>query len=74
MKILNFICLHDKFIEEEEIKKHILNEDKLTDEHFLKLMNLLWDDHYLTRKIEYGKRTYKFKYSILCKWWKINRG
>ena len=74
MIVLNYMCKQEDFIVENEVKDHLSAKTKFTDEDFLDLMNLLWEDHYLERRIQEGKRQYKFKYSFLRKWWKVNRG
>jgi hypothetical protein len=76
LTILNEISRRAGFWKEKDIVKKLIDEDDLDiDIETLKeTLNLLWNDHYLTRKIEKNERAYQFKYFILKKWWKTNRG
>ncbi len=38
------------------------------------VFELLLRDHYLSRSIVKGSRTYRFKYEIMRRWWQLNRG
>lgn len=72
--ILDKACYRTIFWEEEEIINTVNSVNK-TDEKCIKsTLELLWSDHYLLREIKNNKRFYKFRYSILQEWWKVNRG
>ena len=47
---------------------------EIDDETVKETIDQLWSDHYLVRDVKSGKRLYKFKYTILKNWWKVNRG
>lgn len=38
------------------------------------VLELLLRDHYLSRSISKGTRMYRFKYEIMRRWWRLNRG
>jgi hypothetical protein len=40
-------------------------------EHLLRLLSLLERDHYLQRA---GNGQYQFRFPLIRRWWKINRG
>lgn len=52
------------------VKSHIEGDS----EEVKETLTLLWSDHYLIREIKNNRRAYKFRYTILQKWWRINRG
>ncbi len=70
--ILDNICHLKGFIKEEDILNIVKTYKEIDDEKIKEVINLLWSDHYLERKI--NERTYRFKYSIIKDWWMINRG
>ena len=70
--ILDNICNLKGFIKEEDILNIVKTYKEVDDEKMKEVINLLWSDHYLERKI--NERTYRFKYSIIKDWWMINRG
>lgn len=73
--ILDKLCKESQYLPENEILDIIESKmEGIDTETFKEVINLLWSDHYLIRKIKNEKRLYKFKYSILQNWWKINRG
>jgi AAA+ ATPase superfamily predicted ATPase len=72
--ILDKICTKDDYQEEDEIVNIVKAHKDIKDEAIKEALTLIWKDHYLLRKIIEDKRAYKFRYSILQKWWKINRG
>ena len=72
--ILDRACKKDDYWEEDNIINIVKAQMKTDDEAVKETIALLWSDHYLIREIKNEKRYYKFKYSILQKWWKTNRG
>lgn len=76
LAILNKMCRRKDFWNEAEIVETLMNDDDLdTDTETIKdVLNLLWGDNYLIRQIINDERAYKFKYSILQQWWRVNRG
>jgi AAA+ ATPase superfamily predicted ATPase len=61
---------------ENEIIKMLMDDDDLDVdvETIRETLSLLWSDHYFVREIINQERSYQFKYTILKKWWKVNRG
>jgi hypothetical protein len=72
--ILDRACKKEDYWEEDDIINIVKTQMEIDDEAIKETIALLWSDHYLIRKIKNDKRTYKFKYSILQKWWRVNRG
>jgi hypothetical protein len=72
--ILDNICRSNKKWKEEDIINMIHTFKNLNKETIKETINLLWNDHYLFREVKKNIRFYKFNYSILQTWWKINRG
>ena len=72
--ILDKACRKDNYWQEDDIINLIKAHDVIDDETVKETLNLLWGDHYLIREVRENKRFYKFKYSILQDWWKVNRG
>ncbi len=70
--ILDRICKKNGYIKEEEILNIVKTNEQVENEMIKEVLNLLWSDHYLKRKL--NERSYKFKYMIIREWWKINRG
>jgi len=71
--ILNYLSKIDKYTSEGVIADHInsqMDADRIliNDE-----INRLWRDGYLKREITDGKRYFQFNYSIIKKWWAINK-
>jgi hypothetical protein len=74
MLILDRASNKDDYWEGNEIINVVKNHMGIDDESVKETLDLLWSDHYLVREIKNNRRTYKFRYTILQKWWKINRG
>ncbi len=74
LAILDRICKTDGFWLEEDIIDLVKTPLEIEDEVIRETLSLLWNDHYLVREVKNNKRTYKFRYSILQSWWKLNRG
>lgn len=72
--ILDKACKQEDYWKEEDILNTVKSFMEIDDETIKVTINLLWSDHYLIRIVKRYKRSYKFKYSILKKWWKVNRG
>jgi len=72
--ILDKTCTKEGLLEESEII-NIVNTNMEIDKETVKTaIDMLWRDHYFIRNIKDYNRVYKFRYSILQKWWKVNRG
>ncbi len=72
--ILDYACKKSDYWVEDDIINTV-NSNMVIDKEIIKeTIDLIWSDHYVMRKIENDKRQYKFKYSILQKWWRVNRG
>ncbi len=72
--ILDNICKKKINWKEEDIIKLVRSFKDVSNETIKEILTLLWNDHYLKREIKKGVRIYRFKYSILLNWWKVNRG
>lgn len=72
--ILDKACRKEDYWQEDDIINLVKTHEEIDDETVKEALNLLRSDHYLIRKIKDGKRSYKFKYSILQNWWITNRG
>lgn len=74
LTILDNACHKTDYWDEEDIINSIKSISDISAEIIKNTLKLPWDDHYLLRKIKNNKRAYKFRYSLLQKWWKVNRG
>jgi len=72
--ILDSACKKEYYWEEDDIINIVKTQMEIDDESVKETLLLLWNDHYLIREIKNDIRAYKFRYSILQKWWKVNRG
>lgn len=68
-KLLNELSKEDGFLSEEELHVRTQIEDI---ESVKSNLYVLLGDHYLLRRNEPGKRSFKFKYPIFQTWWRIN--
>ena len=66
--------LRDDYWEESDIINEVKSHLQIDAEPVKEALDLIWSDHYLVREIKDNRRTYKFRYAILQKWWKVNRG
>ena len=74
LQILDNASKKKDFWKEENIINEI-NSIEETDKEIIKnVLKELWNDHYLIRNTENDIRSYRFKYTIVQNWWKINRG
>lgn len=71
--ILNYLSKIDEYTSEDDIADHINNiiatERMLINDE----IDRLWRDGYLKREIIDSKRHFQFNYSIIKKWWAINK-
>ncbi|HLP45778.1 MAG TPA: hypothetical protein VK469_07530, partial [Candidatus Kapabacteria bacterium] len=72
--ILDKTCQKENYWEENDIINEVKSHLQVDAEPIKEALDLIWSDHYLVRELRNNRRIYKFKYSILRKWWKINRG
>lgn len=72
--ILDNVCQKDDYWEEDDIINIIKSHMEIDSEPVKETLDLIWSDHYLVRNIKNDQRTYQFRYTILKKWWKVNRG
>jgi len=71
--ILNYLSKKDEYASEDNIAEQI-NTIIATDRILLNVeIDRLWRDGYLKRKIRDDKRRFQFNYSIIKKWWLINK-
>jgi AAA+ ATPase superfamily predicted ATPase len=74
LTILDEVSRKDNYCEESQMIDIINTQYSVNIESIKETIDLLWSDHYLSRDIIEGKRCYKFKYILIKKWWKLNRG
>jgi len=74
LSILDITCQKDDYWEENDIINRVKSHMEIDNEPVKEALDLAWNDHYLVREIRDNRRIYKFRYSILLKWWKVNRG
>lgn len=73
--ILNFLSHEEDFVDEKEIISHMRSQMVVEhDEAIIPILELLQDDNYLIRDTTTGRRRYRFRYKIMQRWWKINKG
>ncbi|MFC2155021.1 hypothetical protein ACFLRB_00825 [Acidobacteriota bacterium] len=72
--ILDNASNKDDFWEEDDIINIIKSHLEVDGEAVKETLTLLWSDHYLIRELKNSRRAFKFQYTILQKWWKVNRG
>jgi len=72
--ILDNACKESEYWSESDILNTVKTHIDIKDEKIKETLDLIWSDHYFYRQLIEGKRYYKFKYSILQNWWKMNRG
>ncbi|OQX77175.1 MAG: hypothetical protein B6D64_08655 [Bacteroidetes bacterium 4484_276] len=73
-KTLNWLSTKENFVDELEIFNMLAGQQKIEEDVVRGVLKKLFDDLYLDRKINRGKRFYKFKYNLLRKWWMVNFG
>lgn len=74
-EILKHLCQAKGYVAETEIMAHIRSQMTVEhDDEVLAVLELLREDHYLTRKVTRGQRRYRFLYEIMRRWWRLNRG
>jgi AAA+ ATPase superfamily predicted ATPase len=72
--ILDKICQKETYWKENDIINEVKSHQEVDAEPIKEALDLIWSDHYLVRELRNNRRIYKFRYSILRKWWKVNRG
>ncbi len=72
--ILDKACKKTDYWEEGDIINTVNSHKEIDKEKIKETLDLIWSDHYITRKIENNKRLYTFTYTILKNWWEVNRG
>ncbi len=72
--ILDSACQKEDYWKEGSIISTAQENNEIDEETIKETLTLLWNDHYLIREIRENTRIYKFKYTILQNWWKVNRG
>ncbi|MBN1819154.1 MAG: hypothetical protein JW833_00475 [Prolixibacteraceae bacterium] len=71
--ILNFISGREGFISENEIASHVEKQVEIERMVLNEEIDRLWRDGYFERELIDGKRHFRFNYSIVKKWWAINK-
>jgi len=73
--ILKMLCRKPDYVTEDAIVAHVVSQIVEEDKKIVRsTLELLLDDNYLVRDTETGERRYRFRYSIMRKWWEINKG
>lgn len=72
--ILDSACRKNDYWGEDDIINIVKSHMEIDSEPVKETLDLIWSDHYLVRNIKNNQRTYQFRYAILKKWWKVNRG
>ena len=73
--ILNVVCHSAAPIKETSIWDAVVAQIELTkSDLFRETLDMLEKDHYLVRSEVEGERTYRFKYSVIRRWWQKKRG
>ena len=71
--ILNYLSKIDESTSEDVIANHINSQMEAGRILITEEIDRLWRDGYLKREIIAGKRYFQFNYSIIKKWWAINK-
>ena len=73
--ILAFLCRQPRSASEDDILGHLKSLGSVEDEDQIRCaLELLRRDHYLQRTIYRGQRRYAFQYSLMRRWWSLNKG
>ncbi len=73
LKMLSHSKKH--FVRESDIIEHLRSQTVVEhDGDILATLELLIEDNYLVRDSTRRERRYRFRYGIMRRWWKINRG
>lgn len=73
-RILNWLSTKESYTNEDDIINALLQKEAISNEKIKMVLKKLFEDLYLERKIQDGKRKYRFKYQLIKKWWMINFG
>ncbi len=71
--ILNYLSNIDKYTSEDVIANHIYHQMKEERIIINNEIDRLWRDGYLKREVKDSIRHFQFNYSIIKKWWAINK-
>jgi len=73
--ILKMLSYEEDFVPEEKIIDYVRSQMTVEhDDEVISTLELLLDDNYIIRDTTTGQRRYRFRYGIMRRWWKINRG
>jgi hypothetical protein len=72
--ILDWISNNETLTSEDDIINFVKNKIQYDEDDIKLVLKKLFDDLYLERRLENGKRSYRFKYELLRKWWLVNFG
>ncbi len=73
--ILRMLSHEENFVPEENIIDYVRSQMTVEyDDEVISTLELLLDDNYIIRDTTTGKRRYRFRYGIMRRWWKINKG
>ena len=71
--ILNYLSKIEEYTSEDVIADNINNQMEVDRIIINNEIDRLWRDGYLKREIIESKRFFQFNYSIIKKWWAINK-
>lgn len=71
-EILDILALEFLYVRESDII-HAVKINNNTSREIKEMIDLLWKDNYLKRKIENETRHYRFNYNTIYKWWRLNK-
>jgi hypothetical protein len=73
--ILKMLSHEESFVSEGVIIDDVRSQMTVEyDDEVLSTLELLLDDNYIVRDTSTGERRYRFRYEIMRKWWRINKG
>ena len=73
--ILKYLSHVETYVREKEIVEFVCGQTVVDrDDTVLATLELLLDDNYLVRDTSSGERRYRFRYDIMRRWWRINKG
>ena len=73
--ILKMLSREEDFLPEEQIIDYVRSQMTVEyDDEVVSTLELLLDDNYIIRDTTTGNRRYRFRYGIMRKWWRINKG
>jgi len=72
-QILNILSTKNEYASEKDIINELNTLNPVKELDVRDILQKLWGDLYLERKVENKARYYKFRFGIIKKWWEINK-